>query len=269
MRKLFSNEQEKYIRDNYLIMNYRDIGDQLGFTERQIRGWINHNCPKKNRTINDYYFDDIDTPLKAYLLGYIYADGWVVYDVTTSTYELGMQLQSQDKYILDKINDELGGINEIYHLNPKEKVIKGTHTKSGNMDYLRVYSKHLVEALIKHGIVQNKTKSNTFPVVQQDLFFDFLRGYIDGDGCYYKDKRENTFMHITCSSIQPLLYIQSILLTYDIQTTIYSENESKHRLMCHNIANMKRLVDHLYYEDGLFCLQRKYEKIKHLLGFAA
>lgn len=76
-------------------------------------------------------------------------------------------------------------------------------------------------------------------------------------------------MHITCASLSPLKYIQSKLKEYDIETHIYSENERKHRLMCTNITEMNKLLNHLYYENGLFCLQRKYEKIAHLLGFAA
>lgn len=88
------------------------------------------------------------------------------------------------------------------------------------------------------------------------LFFDYLRGYIDGDGCYYKYKN-NIYMHITCASLSPLKYIQSKLKEYDIETHIYSENERKHRLMCTNITEMNKLLNHLYYEDGLFCLQRK------------
>ena len=29
------------------------------------------------------------------------------------------------KYILEKINDELGGVHNISHINPKEKIIDG------------------------------------------------------------------------------------------------------------------------------------------------
>ena len=106
------------------------------------------------------------------------------------------------------------------------------------------------------------------PIINDEFFFDFLRGYIDGDGCYYRDNNQ-TYMHITCASIVPLKYIQGKLNNFGIKTQIYTEAYRKYRLMCTSFNEMNKLINHLYYEDGLFCLKRKYEKIKHFLGFAA
>ena len=118
-------------------------------------------------------------------------------------------------------------------------------------------------------IVDAKSLKVFNPVTRlREFFFDFLRGYIDGDGCYYNDNKQ-TYMHITCASIIPLRYIQDKLNSFGIKTQIYTENERKYRLMCTSFNEMNKLINCLYYEDGLFCLQRKYEKIKHFLGFAA
>ena len=73
----FSQEDVEYIKQNYLNMTYSELGEILGFTERQIRGKINNMHLPKNRKINKHYFDEIDTPLKAYYLGFIFADGWI------------------------------------------------------------------------------------------------------------------------------------------------------------------------------------------------
>lgn len=264
----FTDEDIDFIKENYLKMTYSEIGKELGFTERQIRGKINNMHLPKNRKINDDYFDEINTPLKAYFLGFIFADGWICANENPRNYEFGMELQSQDKYILEKLNEELGSQNIIYHSDPKIVDIKGQIAHSNHTDYIRVYSKHLVLGLKNNGIETNKTKKDIFPIVSNELFFDFLRGYIDGDGCYYTNKR-NTYMHITCASTYPLNYIHEKLLKFNIKTSIYTEHENKHRLMCTNNDSMKLLINHLYYEDDLFCLKRKYEKIKHLIGFAA
>ena len=268
MKKIFTDEQEKFMINNYLTMSYKEIGEKLGFTERQIRGRLNNMGYTKIRKINDHYFDIIDIPLKAYLLGFIYADGWVYHNENTRNYEFGIQLQSSDKYILEKINEELGGQNIIYKYEPHVSNIQGHESHSGYTDCLRIYSKNLVLGLESNGVLPNKTKKDIYPIVPDELFFDYLRGYIDGDGCYYNNKN-SIYMHITCASLEPLKYIQSKLKEYDIETHIYSENEKKHRLMCTNTIEMNKLLNHLYYEDGLFCLKRKYEKIAHLLGFAA
>lgn len=268
MKSIFNESHKKYMVDNYLTMSYKEIGDNIGFSERQIRGWLNNNGYVKNRKIKDDYFCCIDTPLKAYFLGFIYADGWICTNEQARNYELGIELQSEDKYLLEKLNDELGGLNKIYHHNPEVRYIKGVRANSGHSDVLRVYSKPLVLSLIKNGIEKNKTQKDVYPVVPDSLFFDWLRGYIDGDGCFY-NKENSMLMHITCSTQAPLKYIQSKLNKYGITTSIYKENPKKYRLNCTNKNSLYILVNRLYYKDGLFYLKRKYEKVKHLLGSAA
>lgn len=47
------------------------------------------------------YFDNIDTPEKAYLLGFLFSDGYIA--KTTYGVSIGLALQLQDKYILEYI----------------------------------------------------------------------------------------------------------------------------------------------------------------------
>lgn len=268
MKKLFTLEQEQFIRDNYKTKTYKEIGELLGgFTSKQVRTWASSNGLRKNRIINSDYFQEINTPLKAYLLGFIYADGWIVANYDTHNFEFAMELQSEDKYVLDKINSELGGTCMMVHSNPYEHEICGIKTISNHRDCIRVFSKQLVLDLINHGIETNKTQKDIFPIVSNDLFFDWLRGYIDGDGCFYKYKKY-IYLSITCSNDTPLKYIRTKLSKYKITTSIYKEKEKKYRLMCTDTQSMSILVNYLYY-DNVFCLKRKYEKVKQLLGLVA
>ena len=268
MKTIFNDYQKEYMINNYLLLSYKEIGEAIGFTDKQVKGWLNHHGYTKLRKINNDYFSSIDTPIKAYFLGFIYADGWVVYNESSRNYELGVELQSEDRYVLEKLNDELGGLNKICHYDPKIRYIKGVKANCGHSDVLRVYSKQLVSDLIKNGVESNKTQKDIYPVVPDNLFFDWLRGYIDGDGCFYNNQKI-TSMHITCSTQSPLKYIQFKLNEYGIVTSIHEENPKKHRLTCTNKNSLYILINHLYYKDGLFYLKRKYEKIKHLLGSAA
>lgn len=266
---IFTEQDISYIKEHYMDMTYNEIGKNLGFSAAQISAKVsNLRLPTKKRTINSFYFHNIDTPLKAYLLGFIYADGWIVYNPDQNNYEFGMQLQSSDRYILDKINEVLGNQNIISHKEPRNIIYNTQVIHSGHTDCLRVYSKQLVEDLMLHGIETNKTQKDVYPILNSNLFFDFLRGYIDGDGCYYSNTNY-TYMHITSATLSVLQYLQQTLKTYGIVTHIYSENAKKHRLMCINTNEMYKLVNHLYYEDDLFCLRRKYNLIKHFLSSAA
>lgn len=166
---IYTKEMLDYMIANYKTMEYKEIADHLGLTDKQVRTKMAVLGYKKYRTFNNRYFQFIDTPLKAYFLGFIFADGWVCANENPRNYEFGMELQSGDKYILDKLNDELGGVHIIYHSNPGEQIICGKTVHSGHSDILRVYSKSLVLDLINNGIATNKTTKDIIPHVS-DVF---------------------------------------------------------------------------------------------------
>lgn len=269
-KDMFSDDDVEYMKCHYQDMSYRDIGTKLGFTERQIRGKINNMGLSKTRKFNDTYFQNIDSSNKAYFLGLIYADGWITCNEKVGTYELGLQLQSQDRYILEKLNQELGEVHNIIHTPSRKKVIKGVETVSKDQDTLRVYSKQMVNDLMNLNIMPNKTQCVQYPIVSEKYFFDFLRGYIDGDGCYYINKNGNCEISITCSQRQPLEWISLILQQINIHTCVYQEYATKYRLYCFRKKDVKILINKLYYNINNFCLIRKFNKIKpYLDGFAA
>lgn len=267
-QRIFSIEDDIFIKLNYHRMTSIEIGNILGYSKHQIDGRVQKLGLQKNRAINDSYFSIIDSSLKAYYLGFIFADGWVIYNEEKRNYELGMQLQSQDRYILEKLNFELGNQNIIYHKSSEKMILNNHLITMGDSDVLRIYSKRLTSDLINLGIVPNKSQKNIYPKIDGIYFWDFLRGYIDGDGCYYKNNNQ-IYMHITSASVEVLQYIQDKLASYNIETRLYCENSKKYRLMCINTKEMCKLVNRLYYKDDLFYLTRKYERIKHFLGSAA
>mgnify|MGYP003301850677 CR=1 FL=1 len=261
---MFSDEIIKFMIDNYQTMKYSEIAEHVGLTERQVRGKLNNMGYTKIREFNKGYFNNIDSELKAYFLGFIFADGWVVHNKQTATYEFGMELQSSDKYILESLNKELGGVHIITHSNPTQRVICGVLSNIGHMDRLRIYSKEFVEDLMKCGIVPNKTYNYELPVFPMEYFFDFLRGYIDGDGCYSYVKNR-LYMSLTCASENILRWIQFVLNSYNISTNVYKEKEYKYKLSCTNYDSMSKLINFMYHDNCTLYLTRKYNKIKPLL----
>lgn len=276
--KIFSEKDVEFMKTHYKDMTYKEIGNILGFTERQIRGKINNMGLTKIRNVNKDYFDVIDNSNKAYFLGFIFADGYIttheeILDdgYIKINYEFGMQLQSGDRYILEKLNDELGGENLITDKEPTKRMILGKECNVSAMSTLRIFSKDIVLGLMKQNIVKNKSQHPNFPIVDDKFFFDWLRGYIDGDGCFWKYKN-HYYLHITCAFEEPLKYIQNKLMeNYNIETRLYKETDKKYRLMCINIIEMRKLVNKLYYNDDVICLSRKINRVQEYLndGFAA
>ena len=182
LKRIFNDEQLQFIKENYSKMSYAEIGEELGFTERQIRGKVNGLGLTKIRKFDKYYFYTIDSPEKAYWLGFIYADGWVINNSESSNYEASIELQSGDSYILERFVSAIGGTHEIKFAHKKNEVFgKSFETDTATV---RIYSKQIVSDLVRHGVVERKTYSSIFPVVNK-YFKDFLRGYYDGNGCLY------------------------------------------------------------------------------------
>lgn len=283
-----SKEDEQYIRDNYLTMTYAEIGEKIGLTGKQVEGWVCNHMPtrkRKRREINDTYFDVIDTPEKAYWLGFIYADGWISKHNTrpaderhkheSTGCEFGMQLQRCDEYVLDRLNAVLGGQNTVKRIHTSSRIVNNQHCTESDSSVLRVYSKPLVEGLHKNGIDFNKSKSDMFPIVDDWLFPDYLRGIIDGDGCIHHMRGNHLAVHITGACLPCFEYIQFVLRwNYNIATRIYEEDcgeeyRKKYRLYCFRNEDVYNLLKLIYYDDSIPKLERKYEIYQTHYGLAA
>ena len=132
----------------------------------------------KKYDIDENYFEKIDSPEKAYLLGLIYADGCNYTPTNTVT----LCLQEQDKHILEDIK-------ELLHYNAPLKKIKPKKESHQISFVLTIHSKKISTDLTALGVMQNKTFKITFPDINKDLFSHFIRGYFDGDGCISKTGR--------------------------------------------------------------------------------
>ena len=129
--------------------------------------------------LNENYFKVLDTPEKAYVLGFLYADGCV--SIIGYSNHVKITQLSERKDILLKIRDCLGSNAEL-RLNKNAK----------NETYVvNFHSKILCEDLIKLGCVPNKSLILQFPnFIPDNLMNHFIRGVFDGDGCIWNGKRK-------------------------------------------------------------------------------
>lgn len=152
------------------------------------------NSKLKNRYIiyNENYFENINTEIKAYLLGFIYADGFVG---VHNDFCISLSDKVDDNLkILKLLQDELEiDCDLIYH----------SVDKNGNGKYtLKFSNKKIVNDLNTHGVFTCKSLNmQDIPNINNDLFNHFIRGYFDGDGsiCTYYDsydKRQRYCMEI-------------------------------------------------------------------------
>lgn len=217
----------------------------------------NHIRIKSSGEINrkyiydEKYFDEINTPNKAYILGLIYADGNL-----SKRNVLSISLQERDKDILEKIILELQSNHPLKLLKYNDK-----NPKWQNQYCLRISNRHMAESLKKHGVTPNKSLSIVFPdFLPKELFRHFIRGYFDGDGCINSNPKEKRISLIStekfCLSIKDILKNE-----LGIHCSISYCHDTSVPTRCLGIAGriqVKKFLDYLYQNSELF-LQRKYD----------
>jgi hypothetical protein len=209
-----------------------------------------------------FYFSNIDTPNKAYILGLILSDGWII----NKTNQIGIQLQEEDIEIIEKIKTEWKTENKILYL--QKKPFKG---ENGNIYYPKpmcricINSPRMIEDLNKLGIVHRKSKIATLPLISKKLDGHLFRGIIDGDGSiYWHSNKNNLCIRILGSHYlvaQSCLYLtERLKLPYhrpflrgNISTVDYS-----------TIEEVQTLLNFIYKDiDRSFCIERKYNVAKN------
>lgn len=142
----------------------------------QLRGL--HSTGKRDEN----YFNVVDTPEKAYLLGLIQTDGNV------------RMTERNASLSITQHKDYSWYIENMLHLF-SDKVTK---VNDNNCHQLMIGSKDMVSNLISIGIVPNKTYVQTkedaeklWDTIPEEYKGDFIRGLIDGDGWvrYFTQKR--------------------------------------------------------------------------------
>lgn len=221
---------------------------------------MNNSIHKKN---NDY-FQQIDTENKAYILGFISADGHI--STKKSNKYLSIEIQKRDKKILQFIKKEIQYSGKIFT----------TYHKGKEYCRLKIYGESFVNNIIYHGLDNQKTDNLKFPnSVPSNLIRHYIRGLFDGDGCIYigkykskngifKDKRKITLIS---TKIMNDFISDFIKYRLDIQfRTSYSvtkKNTKMSTLYLEKYNDIKIFLDYLYNDSNL-CLERKYNKFLKL-----
>jgi hypothetical protein len=179
---------QKHITTEYIIDLYnkgiplKDIVTDVGVSISGIRKRLKSKGIITNRryrkyTVNHGYFENINTPEKAYWLGFIYADGGLV-PSRTGHHILRITCSEVDKTHLNKF---LACLDSTYPIICDNRISNygGAFTY-----YVAISSIKLCDDLMKLGIVPNKTYDHSTPVFipPGDLESHFWRGCIDGDG---------------------------------------------------------------------------------------
>lgn len=227
-------------------------------------GWKRTGKPKKRvYKVNEKFFKHIDTEEKAYIFGFICADGHIEKD------RLKITVSIKDKDILEKIRYNLQSnhpIKEIQRTNPYDK----TERRFLTLVELMIGSVELVKPLFNMGLTTNKTytlNGNILKHIPKYLIRDFLRGYFDGDGNVFFGRKYNSGYKYNiniCGNKDFLL--KSFQIYFPSKNKLYKDLYSK---QCYiwKLSQKDKIKDfmyYLYYNSSIF-LSRKYNEFRRIM----
>lgn len=202
----------------------------------------------KHSSCNESYFETIDTPDKAYLLGFITADGAITGKYHSSC---SIEIKEDDKDLLLFAQQQINPTAKIFHSN-----YGGKHNLKISFN-----SKKLCNDLMKYGVVPNKSKTIEMvpcELIPKKLLNYYFRGLIDGDGCVHKDGRVSIYSgsYSYIKSVQETLIQEIGISRLKIYhgTTYFVSWSSK--------EDKNKLFNYLYNDlSQAFYYKRKYNRL--------
>ena len=213
--------------------------------------------PPKIYSVKEDIFQNIDTEEKAWMLGFIYADGYI----DSSKTKLKFTLAEKDKDVLEKIKSILRSNSPIKRKEGRQ--IKGTDYFGSSTVTLMISNAQICQDLEKHGAFYKKSLKLQFPLFLKDeLIRHFIRGYFDGDGSITFGRHD--FPKISIASNKEFLEeIHDILLKENITSNIYASNRSKvNSLEINAKSSVEKFLNYIYKDSNIF-MERKYQRYKY------
>lgn len=207
----------------------------------------------KHSSCKEDYFEVIDTPNKAYLLGFITADGSIIGKYNSSC---AIEVHQKDKALIEFAKKEI---------NPSATITDCISEKKNNCR-INFSSKKLCADLIKYGIVPNKSKIITnIPenLIPSDLFKYYFRGLIDGDGCIHQDGK----ISIYSGSYDFIQNVQEYLVNTLGLSKLSIYHGATWFISWSKYSDRQKLYNYLYKDclNNTFYYPRKYQRLYNSL----
>lgn len=159
-----------------------EIPQKLNISQRAVSRVLkdkNINTKRRNRyTLDESYFDKIDSQEKAYILGFLYADGYVGDENTNN---IIVSVAEQDVDVLEKIVENIKFTGKLRVRNS----YKSSYKTSQRHFVLNFSSKQMACSLRELGFnCIKRNRVSQLPNIEDFLIRHFIRGFFDGDGSF-------------------------------------------------------------------------------------
>jgi DNA-binding transcriptional regulator WhiA len=265
-----SLKDKEFIKENYLKFGARYCSDVLNKKYSSITSYVSKEGLTGQRTKNrekhnSYYKTNPDIYIKpktkeiAYILGFIWADGYV--SKSKNKY-INITMDKRDfKNELSKMINKTGNWN-LYKYNNKSTI------------QINLSNDKIHKFLVENDYLEKSTKSpdKILSKIPNELKNYFFRGYFDGDGSFFINKKYGYKFSFVSDYNQDWNFIENLLIKMKIK---YSKIKEIHKytgyrcskIICSNKDGVIKLANFLYENDDIqeVGYNRKYEKVKKIL----
>lgn len=205
--------------------------------------------------IDEKFFINCQTPESAYILGFIWGDGYILKDINKSIFKLSIECVEEDLKTIEEVFNKAG------------KWTRATRTRINRKPslLLTVSNKKLIEYLeSKNYLIKSGANAIILDDIEYDLQKYWWRGYLDADGCIYYNKNLcSKQLCFTSTYDQDWTFCENsfknLNIKYTIRRTKELRSKSKSSKVRVSTLDICKLCEYIYSGES-FGFKRKYDK---------
>lgn len=254
MKKLLLNTEDVIVKYEE-FNNIHKVAKYFNVSISPIKRILNDGgiFPSNRRYfVDNTFFENIDSEVKAYWLGFIYADGYIRERKSGNSLEI--KLAQKDKSHLELFRYHINSTHRI--INSVNKVKYKNGISESKMCHLAIYSSEVVDSIKKQGVHSRKTFTINKPQINERLMSHFIRGFFDGDGSFsFNPSNRFNKTQIVSASEEFTNFLTEELKKNDIEINLYSQI----KLQIQNKVDNLKFYNYIY-KNATVYLERKKEK---------
>ena len=267
INKVSEEIKQKIIKDYQNNISLRNLEKKYNVSRSTISLYLERKGIKKIKG-NHYrkyfhdedFFEKIDSEEKAYWLGFMFADGYIVDNE---------KRYGQDAFGLALAKDSIDSLEKF------KKSIKATNpitwdtSKKGSQPQGRLLmrSQKTVNDLIDKGCVKQKSLILRPPKnIPDDLIRHFIRGFFDGDGSLIKYERTKNSIAYSINITSTYEMVKWIKQVFQMGQ-IFPEKR-REQTWYFTVGGNQQVIKlyHYLYDEATIWMDRKYNRFQELLN---
>lgn len=274
---IFNKEQCDFIIKNYPNMGAEYCANALNIPLKLVKSKINklrsiyhfklspemlskrmsetrHIKAMEEYSVNPSQFLNIETKEVAYLLGLIWADGYVY----------------KQKIAVEMVKEDLEQLKSVFESVGKWSICYRTRKNRKPQMCISTSNRILTSFLMGNDYISKGSSSadKILSRIPDKLKHYWFRGLIDGDGCFYMNKKNSSYQFSISSSYnQDWSFLENLFASLGIRYNPLKKIEKTGKssyLRVTTRSHIKILGEYIYQNFDNMGLRRKYEKFKSI-----